>query len=520
MSICGAGVMISRSSSQRQGLGWVLLILLGSVSSVFAQQNPGKTPLEKTPNGAISFEFNDPNPWVSKDSRYSVYIDAKNTVIWRSSGANDAQIDPMNPTIADLEATSFWYAGEASNGAIGRVFVAERPILVRPDTAGYKLGERERRDGPNGAYFVVYDELKLELKRSNLQREISGRSTQAYALTVEFQARHLDRNAKEIERELLAYEHRLWVAEDLASSPAFSVPFRSMGRLFIEERRPGVGEHIVARIHEKLRDKGLVLGVEMRRKGVERPLYVMEATNLKTSAQILENPPGYPVMEESEFHKFLSLLSLRDLVGMVDVAAAQESDFAAKLGAKSATALAGAAVYGSNTHGDFALLFRVPPTQLDKSGPGEKELFLLIMRPMHGQPEPGTYQAAQMPENIALLSPEELEELSEFFTVIGLVREQTPGADYPVFHALWSVRTGEITIAGPDNKTTTRNETRAKSGSSLHPKRLSGRIELQLAGVKLGDGAQPVDLRIEGIFTATEGLENVGSSKITQALRP
>lgn len=520
MSICGAGVMMSRAGIRRQGLGWVVLILLGSVSSVFAQQDPGKTPLKKTPDGAISFEFNDPNPWVHKDATYSVYIDAQNTIIWRSSGGADVKIDPMKPTLADLEATGFWYAGEASNGALGRVFVAERPILVRPDSAPYKFGVHQRRDGPDGAHFVVYDALKLELKRGHLQREIAGRPTQAYGLTVEYRARHLDRDAKEVARQLMAYEHRLWVAEDLPNSPAFSVPFRSMGRLFVEERRPGIGEHIAAWVDQQLRDKGLVLGVEMRRKGGERPLYVLEATNFKMRTPIPEKPPIYPVMEQSEFHKFLSLLSLRDILGMVDAGAAQESEFSAKLGAESASTLAGSAVYGSNADGDFALLFRVSPEQLGESASANKELFLLIMRPMHGQPQPGTYQAAQMPENIASLSPEELEALSAFFTVIGLVREQTPGARSPGFHALWGVKSGEITFVGPDHKADSGKKARGKAGSKLRSKSLSGRIELTLSGVKLGVDAQPADLRIEGTFTAADGLENVGSSKITQALRP
>src|SRR5690554_2310598 len=353
-------------------------VFLGAPSGVFAQERLA----ESATNKAITFEFNDPNPWV-KGSVYSVYVDPGNTLVWRSSAAAPTKIDPLNPAISGLGPSNFWYAGSQTNGCMGRAFFAQRPLLVCPDAETYQPGERERRDGPNGAVFLVYDDLKFDLQRTNLEREIAGRTTRAYALALSYSARRLDREGNVVGREDLAYAHRLWVAEDLPYSPAFEVPFRAMGRLFVDEQRSGLGEYIVATLHEALHQKGLVLGVDLRRKGVEKPLYSMEAKRLGRGSRMLNQPDGYPVMEQTDFHRFLSMLALDDVVKSVDEDAPSRSDLSATIGAQNTAPMTGSAVFGSNSSGDFALILRVPSTKWGGGDMGarERELFLLIMRP-------------------------------------------------------------------------------------------------------------------------------------------
>lgn len=489
--------------------------MLCATSGISVAEDNAQVAAETT----IAFEFNDPNPWV-KNATYSVYHDAENTVVWRTPLGEKSPFNPMQPDLSDLAGTSFWYAGQASKGRIGRTFMAKRPVLVRADSDDYKPGAQERRIGPDGAYFVVYDELKMNLERTDSRRVIAGRDTREYTMELSFLARRIDRDGEEVTRKKMAYRHRLWLAEAFPYSPAFSVPFRSLGRLFIEDRRSGLGEYILTQVHQKLRDKGLVLGVELRKKGVSKPLYRLEAQNLRLGTKPLQETLAYPVMKQSVFTKFLSMLSLNSIVKGVDSRATKESDFAVKMGQRSDDLLRGTAVFGSNARGDFALLLRVDPSVSQQEISGEKELFLLLMRPMHGSPAPGTYKAAEMPEHIETLSSEKLEKLSEYFTVMALVRDQAPGEKYPVFHALWTVESGEITIAGADGVKNNSNKPREKAASGANAARLSGHLKLKLSGIKLADRAEKVDIEIEGSFLATEGLENVGSSRITQVLQP
>lgn len=513
--------MSSGSDCRRRSVAWFVSIFvgigvfLGAPAGVSSQERLA----ESATNKAIAFEFGDPNPWV-ENSVYSVYVDPSNTVVWRSAPAAPTKIDPLNPAISDLGPSNFWYAGGQTNGCVGRAFLAQRPLLVCPDTETYQPGERERRDGPNGAVFLVYDDLEVDLKRTNSEREIAGRTTRAYALTLSYSARRLDREGNEVGREELAYAHRLWVAEDLPYSPAFTVPFRAMGRLFVEDQRTGLGEYIVATLHQALHQKGLVLGVEMRRKGVEKPLYSMEAKRLVRGSRRLEQPVDYPVMEQSDFHRLLSMLALDDVVKSVDEDAPSRSDFSATIGAQTSAPMPGSAVYGSNSSGDFALILRVPSTKWGDKGASERELFLLIMRPTHGLPQPGDYQAANLPKDLELLPVAEIEEVSEVFTVLAMVREKHADRPHPTIHALWRVKSGELAFAGPDEAPRPKKHAGKRMPPEPRPGTLAGRVALTLTGITLGDDARPVELKIAGAFLAAEGLENVGTSKISQLLQP
>jgi hypothetical protein len=365
--------------------------------------------------------------------------------------------------------------------------------------------------------------LETRLVPSDAHREIAGRRTRGYDLKIEFRGRRLDADGGVVERKDYAYAHRLWIAEELPYSPAFALPFRVIGRLFVEDGRSGLGEFILDRIRDDLRAKGLVLGMEFRRDGGEKPLFRMYASELRRAEEPIESLPAFPAVNEQVVAKFVPMTQLSRVIEPTDAAAVAASSLALTCGEKQnpenpRPELAGNAVFGVNQRGDFALLLRIPSTAASEQKTSDKEIFVLLMRPMHGLPGPGEYRVAEMPDEIESLSAEKLEKLSQAFTAIAVIREQAPDAKYPTIYGLWTVKSGKVTIAGPsDELSTAENEAKADKKRRLS---LSGNIVLSLAGVKLGAEATDVTVEFRGTFTARQGLKNVGSSKITRVLQP
>ncbi len=432
----------------------------------------------------IAYEFNDPNPWV-KNSVYTVYQTDKDTVVLRHPNGEPPKFDHFDPS-----RTSAWYAGKASGQKIARVLEVHRPVLVRPAVGDYKPGMRERRHGRNGVSFVAYDGLHTELVRGDAERTIAGHKTHAYLLKIRFQGTRFDKSGKKLGQKNYAYAHRLWIAEDLPYSPAFALPFRVIGRLFVEDDDTRLGEYILNQVRDDIRQKGLVLGVEFRREGAKKPLYQMQASALRRPKTKLAEMPSYPVIDDDMFSKIAPVTILSHMLEPTDKKAAAASHFELSYSGDAKGKVRGTAVYGTNEHGDFALLLRVPLPAHGKKQP-RRQVFLLLMRPMHGNPAKGDYQVSNAVDDLDSLPDEKLEELSQLFTVMGIVRAKSRHAKYPNVFALLDVKKGAVTISSDEDG-------------------LTGKLELKLDGVELSDKVSHATLTFTGTFHATEALENVG----------
>lgn len=442
----------------------------------------------------IAYQFNDPNPWV-KNSVYTVYQTGEDTVVVRHPAAQKLRFDTFDPSKA-----STWYAGKASDGQIARVLQAQRPVLVKPNAGDYQPGKREQRRGRGGVSYVSYDKLETKLVRGGDDREIAGHPTHHYVLKVSYRSTRFDAHGEQTGRKNHAFEHQLWIAEDLPYSPAFALPYRVIGRLFVEDDDTSLGEYVLGQVRDKIRQKGLVLGMEFRRKGDTKAQYKMEASALRKPRTKLAKLPAYPVVDDATFSKIAPVTILSRMLEPTDAKAARESTFELTYSGASDGKIKGTAVYGTNEHGDFALLLRFPLNSgADSASQPRRQLFLLLMRPMHGLPAKGEYAVGDMADDLETLPDEKLEELSKLFTVMGVVREQRDGDEYPTIYALLDVDEGGVSVSDGE-------------------KGLEGSIDLKLEGVELADDVSPAKLHLKASFQAREGLANVGSSKITQVL--
>ncbi len=448
-----------------------------------------QTESDSKPAAPITYQFNDPNPRV-KNSVYAVYQADGVTMMVRHPRQENPQFD--KPT---------WYASEATDGRLVRVLQAHRPVLVKPGSGDYKPGTKERRRRRSDVYYVAYDELETKLVRGEDDREVAGKKTQHYVLHVSFEGKLFDEEGETLEQEKYAHEHHLWVAKDLPYSPAFALPFRIIGRLFVADDSTKLGEYIYDQVRPKLRDKGLVMRMEFRQKGQKTAKYVLEAERIARAKDRSAKLPSYPIVDEASFASITPLTIVSRMLEPADEKAAKESSFELTYSGDASGTVKGTAVWGTNKHGDFALLLSLP-MKFGDGGGGEaatEQLFLLLMRPMHGRPEKGEYEVADVVDDIESLSTDELERLSEQFTVMGVIRETRKDAAHPDVYALTEAKAGTITVSEETDQ-------------------LDGKLSLELRGLALSDKASEATVDIEATFSAKKALENVGSSTITQVL--
>jgi hypothetical protein len=448
----------------------------------------------------MTYHFNDPNPRV-KNSIYSVYQTSDVTLMVRHPSREAPRFD--EPT---------WYASEASGGQLMRVLQAHRPVLVKSGSGDYKPGVKERRRRGKEVSFVTHDQLETKLVRGEDDREVAGQKTNHYILKINFRGRRLDADGEELETKNHVYEHHLWIAEHLPYSSAYALPFRLVGRLFVDDDASKLGEYILGQVRPKLRDKGMVLRMEFRAKGASKPKYVLEASGLSKTKDLAATLPSYPIIDEQTYARLAPVTIVSQMLEPADEKLASESSFELSYSGDATGKLEGSAVWGTNTHGDFALLLSVPMSfgQSGKPGQGrtvgegsgegpKKEIFLLLMRPMHGRPEAGEYSVGQVEGDLESLSTDELEALSEKFTVMGVIRDRTKDAANPDVYTLLSAESGEVTFVEDEES-------------------LSGKLQLKASGIALSDRASEATIEIEASFNAKKALENVGSSTITQVL--
>ncbi len=435
----------------------------------------------------VTYRFNDPNPRINT-SVYSVYQADDITLMTRHPEREEPQFD--NPS---------WFATEATDGRMVRVHKAQRPVLVEPDAGDYRPGTAENRGGPGSSWTMTYDELDTEFVRGDHDREIAGQPAEHHILKVSFRGTREGVGSKDKE-ERFSYEHHFWSAPQREFSPAFAVPFRLMGRLFVEDDSSKLGEYIFESVREELSKKGLVLRAEFHVAGADKPRYTLEVDQLEPAEKRAVELPSYPIVDEQTFGRITSATMVSRMIEPSDLDAARESRFEVEFGGELSGASTGRAVYGVNEHGDFTLLLRFAVDTGDEPDEsGRRTLSLLLMRPMHGQPSAGDYEVENVADDIDALSKEQLQELSQFFTVMAVVRQDKADGEHPDIYALLDVDDGELNIADDEEA-------------------LSGEIDLKLRGLCLSDEAREVRVEIRGSFDAKEGLDNVGSSRITQVL--
>jgi hypothetical protein len=435
----------------------------------------------------ITYQFNDPNPWV-QDSVYSVHQTANTTLMLRHPAREKPRFD--KPT---------WYAGAETDQRLVRVRRAARPVLVKPGAGDFEPGTKERRGRPGHPFYVSYDDIETELVRGDDDREVAGEETRHYKLRVAYKSTRFDADGEVVEQDTHRYEHHLWVAEHLPYAASFALPLRVMGRLFVDNEETRLGEYILDQLRPELVDKGLVLRVEFRPLGHSRPSYVLEADEFEKAEPKATALPSYPIVDDATFARILPLSLVSSMLEPADDEAAAASSFELSVGGDVSADMSGTAVYGTNDSGDFALLMSLPASFGDSSVDDGEELFLLLLRPMHGLPSEGDYSVGNAAGDLDSLSRAEIEEISELFTVMAVVRKPAPDGDHPTVYAMLEVDSGEVEIA------------EAEEG-------LSGELRLKLSGIELGEKARAANVEINGTFEAREGLENVGSSQITRVL--
>lgn len=477
---------------RRKMTGWVTAVcmLLGAAATANAQSQPAQTqPAQTRPaESPITYRFNDPNPRV-KNSVYSVYQADGHTLMVRHPRKEAPQFD--NPT---------WYANEATDGRLVRVLQAHRPVLVKPGSGDYKPGTRERRRRREEVTYVSYDNLETKLVRGEADRTIAGQKTRHYVLQVSFDGTRFDEAGEELENKEIAYEHHIWIAEHLPYSPAYALPFRIIGRLFVGDDSTKLGEYVYDQVRPKLRKKGLVLRMEFRRKGANTAKYTLEAEAFDKAKTRSAKLPSYPIVDQKTFAELVPSSIVSRMLEPSDDEAAKKSSFKLSYSGDASGKLEGTAVWGTNIHGDFALLLSLPKAFDDSEGEPDRKIFLLLMRPMHGRPEKGDYEVANVVDDIDALSKEELEELSKKFTVMCVIRERKKEAQHPDVYAFIEATAGKVKIS------------KGEEG-------LTGTLEIELEGVALSTEANTASVKIEASFLAQKALENVGSSTITQVLR-
>ncbi|QDG53647.1 hypothetical protein FIV42_23740 [Persicimonas caeni] len=468
-------------------------MLVGTAATAQVQTKPTERANPDTPaSTAITYQFNDPNPRV-KNSVYSVYQADGVTMMVRHPRQEAPQFD--KPT---------WYANAATDGRLVRVLQAHRPVLVKPGSGGYKPGTRERRRRRDDVSYVAYDNLETKLVRGEKDRKIAGQKTHHYILHLGFEGTRFDDTGEKVEQKKLAYEHHLWIAEDLPYSPAFAQPFRIIGRLFVGDDGTKLGEYIYDQVRPELEAKGLVLGMEFRQKGEKAAKYRLEAERFGKAKARKATLPEYPIIDQKTFAKITPLSFVSRMVAPSDEEAAGKSSFELSYKGDAKGDIEGTAVWGTNTHGDFALLLSLPSKFGSEQGAAaegasSKEIFLLLMRPMHGRPEEGEYEVANVVDDIESLSKEELEALSQKFTVMAVIRERKKDAEHPDIYALTEAAEGKVTVS------------KGEEG-------LQGTIELELNGIALSTDASKASIEVKASFSARKALDNVGSSTITQVL--
>lgn len=464
---------------------WIALIVcaLSATLCQSAVADEGEGPLAVP----ITYQFNDPNPWV-QDSVYSVHQTANATLMLRHPAREEPRFD--KPT---------WYAGQETEQRLVRVRRATRPVLVKPGAGDFEPGQRERRGRPGRPFYVSYDDIETELVRGEDDRRVAGEETHHYKLNIAYQSTRTDAAGEVVEQKTHRYEHHLWVAEHLPYASSFALPLRVMGRLFVDNEESRLGEYILDQLRPELVEKGLVLRVEFRPVGHARASYVLEADEFERAAPQAASLPSYPIVDDATFARILPLSLVSSMLAPADDEEAAASSFELSVSGDLSADINGTAVYGTNDNGDFALLLSLPSKFGDSKLDGDEELFLLLLRPMHGLPSEGGYTVGNAAGDLEAMSRAEIEEISELFTVMAVVRKPGPDGEPPTVYAMLDVDSGEVEIGQADEA-------------------LSGELRLELSGIELGDKARPVSLELSGRFDARQGLDNVGSSQITRVL--
>lgn len=433
---------------------------------------------------ALIYQFEDPNPW-ARGSVYSVYQDADVTAMTHHAQDEAPEFDAAE-----------WFAAEETGERLVQLKKMDRPVLVESSAGDFEEGDARRATDGEGA--VAFDDVDTSLERTGERREIAGREVVEHRFEVRFEQERTDADGQ-ADEETHAYDHRLWIAEDLPHSPAFTLPFRQMDRAFVAEDA-ALGEYVVERLADEIGDEGLVLGVEFRQEGADEAGPTLEAERVERVDPREVRLPDHPVVDRRTFEKVGPATVVSRVLEPTGAAELDESRFELNGRGAIEQTLEGASTFGVNEQGDFSLLLKGTLDGEEAPDDAESlEVFLLLMRPMHGEPDDGAYRVADAVDDIEGSSREELEERSEHFNVMAVFRKKGADSDRPDMYAFVEVEKGTV-------------ETQQEEAG------LTGELSLELTGVELSDDTDAVDLELDGEFRAVPGLENVGSSRITQVL--
>ncbi len=160
----------------------------------------------------------------------------------------------------------------------------------------------------------------------------------------------------------------------------------------------------------------------------------------------------------------------------------------------------GKAIYGTNEHGDFVLSMGLPMNEEDTASEDQTAASFLMLRPVNGEPEAGTYTFTKKEDKIEELSEEILKKIAEKFIFLGVIIHRKEGMEKPsevIFLREKAVGSLEIT-----------------NNNDI----IKGKIDLKINGLRLSDTAENLTIELSGEFSANEGLESVGKSRVTKQL--
>ena len=476
--------------SNRAMAGTTAILLTATLTGTATAQDS-----ETGPTLPVVYEYNLPYQKAEGDPKVV-------TVRHNAEGLSIAHVHPAGedtPLMSDdpedfrLSSSAMFLAGPATDGRIvspepiaGGVLVKEAPLTIE-EGQRYADGEAydPDLDGQMSSWSV--EGLETAFTPGDNDRTIAGLEADHHQLRVSYTLTRYGRDGEVRNKETVSNSRDFWFADALPYSPLQIIPNIYDSAYFTTSGIEALDEAIHEQVADEMRELGAVMAQEGEGPG---GLPGSSAVSELEAAEpfLPETLASIPVLPGEQANMMLGALFVSEMLKDAD-RIPEGGSLTLSIG-QDLSSETGRAAWREMSNGDFGLALH--PEEGTAKGS-----VLLLMRPVNGTPEPGSYEVTRAMSREALAEMDEagLEAHAKKFQPMGMVRRD--GQDFVVT----DFESGRVTIdENSDGK-------------------ISGSLDAKLTLVAIDGSGDVVSFDVTGEFAAVEGLQARFQSPVARVMR-
>ncbi|MGM0517848.1 MAG: hypothetical protein ACQER6_09630 [Pseudomonadota bacterium] len=331
-----------------------------------------------------------------------------------------------------------WVTGAPTDGRLARYQNVGKKILqvreIEPLEPGVIQEPSSRRDAP-----WAIENLEVSMQPGDRDMTVAGVEASHYVVEVNYE-KIVNPGTDAEKRRPVAGTRHLWFDAQRPFSPLQTLPLQMSDSLFVTYEDPAIQEGIFLSLRDRMKELGMLVRMEMAGRDGQAHAFAVERIE-RAGPLNLADLDAVPIFTDSQADSIAGPMFMSEMVrDSLDEQGLARIDVPRSDGEP--IEVNGSAGFTTMDSGDFALAMTFAKGNEDGGTRG----MLLLLRPYHGQPEPGRHGMSHHLGRAALdeMSAEEIETHARDFQALGVMRD---GDDFLV---LTEAVDGEVTLERSD----------------------------------------------------------------------